>query len=105
MNYSRSRGETDWILGQQLYESEGQRRRKGAQRGVKGRDMEPGKEGRVSDLDLHGPAEALLIRDRAELTGERTAPPLMMADKVGVGGDAGAGWSAHLHCELSLMGK
>lgn len=40
---------------------------------------------RVSDRGLHGPAEALLIHGRVELTGERTAPPLMTAAKVGVG--------------------
>ncbi len=80
--------------------------RRGAQRGVRGRDMEPGREGRVrvSDRGLHGPAEALLIRARVELTGERTAPPLMMAAKVGVEGAVGAGCRALLHCEVSLMG-
>ncbi len=31
-----------------------------------------------------------------ELTGERTAPPLMIAAKVGVGGDVGAGCRAPL---------
>ncbi len=68
--------------------------------------MEPGREGRVrvSDRGLHGPAEALLIRARVELTGERTAPPLMMAAKVGVEGAVGAGCRALLHCEVSLMG-
>lgn len=47
--------------------------------------MEPGGEGRVrvSDRGLHGPAEALLIHSRVELTGERTAPPLMMAAEEG----------------------
>lgn len=50
--------------------------------------MEPGRERRVRvcDRGLHGPAEALLIHGRVELTGERTAPPLMMAAKVWVGG-------------------
>lgn len=65
--------------------------------------MEPGRERRVRvcDRGLHGPAEALLIHGRVELTGERTAPPLMMAAKVWVGGDFGAGLRALLHC---LMG-
>lgn len=81
------------MLGHQLHEPEGQGRREGAQRGVRGRDLEPGGKGRVrvSDRGLHGPAEALLIHGRVELTGERTAPPLMMASKEGVGGDPGAG--------------
>lgn len=87
------------MLGQQLHEPEGQGRRKGPQRG---RDVEPGGEGRVrvSDRGLHGPAEALLIHGRVELTGERTAPPLMMVAEEGVGGDVGAG----LRGEVSLMG-
>lgn len=70
LNCSRSRGETSCMLGQQLHEPEGQGRRKGAQSGVRGRDTEPGGEGRVrvSDRGLHGPAEALLIHGRVELT-------------------------------------
>lgn len=91
-------GLTDWMLGQQLHEPEGQGRRSGAQRGVRGRDMEPEKEGRVraSDRGLHGPAEALLIHGGVELTGERTAPPLMMAAK------AGRRW-CRLACALALF--
>lgn len=54
---------------------------------------------RVSDRGLHGPAEALLIHGGVELTGEGTAPPLMIAAKVGVGGDVGAGW----HVPLALF--
>lgn len=80
-----------WMLGQQLHEPEGQGRGKEAQSRVRGQDVEPGRERRVrgSDRGLHGPAEALLIHGRVELTGERTAPPLMMAAKVGVGEDVG----------------
>lgn len=87
------------MLGQQLHEPEGQGRRKGAQRAVRGRANEPGgqRRVRVCDRGLHGPAEALLIHGRVELTGERAAPPLMMA----VWGDAGAAWRAHFHCEVS----
>lgn len=61
---------------------------------MRARDVEPGREGRVkeSDRGLHGPVEALLIHGRVKLTGERTAPPLMMAAKVEVGEDVGAGW-------------
>lgn len=91
------------MMGQQLHEPEGQGRQKGAQRGVRVRDVQRGRERgvRFSDRGLHGPAEALLIHGRVELTGERTAPPLMMAAKVGVGGDVGAVWRELLHC---LMG-
>lgn len=82
-----------WMVGQQLPEPKARGRWKG---GVRGRYVEPGREGRVkqSDRGLHGPAEALLIHGRVELTGERTAPPLMMAVKVEVGEDVGAGWGA-----------
>lgn len=67
--------------------------RRGRREGVRGRDTEPGRERRVrvSDRGLHGPAEDLLIHGRVELTGERTTLALMMAAKVGVGGDVGAG--------------
>lgn len=75
------------MLGWQLQEPEGQGRRKGMQRGVRGRAIEPGQEERVSvsDRSLRGLSEALLRHGRAELTGERTAPPLMMPVKVAVG--------------------
>lgn len=59
---------------------------------------------RVSDRGLHGPAEALLIHGWMGLTGERTAPSLMVAAKVGAEGNTGAGWCKLLHCEVSLMG-
>lgn len=75
------------------------RRKGGAQRGEGQRYG--ARKVRVSDRGLHGPAEALLIHGRVELTGEKTAPPLMMAAKVGVGRDVGAGWRALSHC---LMG-
>ncbi|KAJ4939073.1 hypothetical protein JOQ06_028535 [Pogonophryne albipinna] len=70
LNCKRSRGETGWMLGHQLHEPEGQGSREGAQRGVRGRDLDPGGKGRVrvSDRGLHGPAEALLIHGRVELT-------------------------------------
>lgn len=81
---SRSRGEVGWMLGEQLHEPEGQGRRKGMQRGVRGRAMVPGQEQRVSvsDRGLHGPSEAAPSHGRLQLTGERTAPPLMMSVKV-----------------------
>lgn len=56
-------GVIDRMMGQQLYESEGQSRQKGTQIRLKVRDVECGREGRVSlsDRGLHGPAEALLL--------------------------------------------
>lgn len=53
---------------------------------VKARAAQPRRKGRVSvsDRSLHGLTEALLIHGGVDLTGQRTAPPLMMAAKVGV---------------------
>lgn len=95
LKWSRSRGEVGWMLGWQLQEPEGQGRRKGMQRGVRGRAIEPGQEERVSvsDRSLRGLSEALLRHGRAELTGERTAPPLMMPVKVPVGVHSTVRWT------------
>lgn len=51
------------------------------------RGVDPGRQRgfRVSDRGLHGPAEALLSHGGAELTGERSAAPVMMAGRAGVG--------------------
>lgn len=90
------------MLGERLHEPEVRAGGRGHREGSRGRYVEPGgqRRVRVCDRSLHGPAEALLIHGRVELTGEKTPPPLMMA----VWGVGGAGWHAHFHCELRLMG-
>lgn len=95
------------MMGQQLPEPEGRggRGKGGAGSGEGRRRAARRREGRirVSDRGLHGPAEALLIHARVELTGERTTPPLMMAAKVGVGG--GVIWPVWREPLCCLMGE
>lgn len=66
---------------------------------VRGKAVEPRRGERVNirDRGLLSLPEALLIHCGVELTGERTAPPLMMAAKVRVR----RRW--RVHCKVSLM--